>query len=234
MKWMALFVAVLYILSGAALLMYPEEISVLCCDIFGITMIVLGIINVVTYFLIDLRESLFRNDFSAGLMKILIGIMVIYYKDTFRELVPFLLGMCIISSGFNKLQDGIDASRIGYPQWWLYIILALISIVAGIAVITNLIPAGNKMLQAAGAALAYCGVSDLYSTLYISGKIKRFLEQIKKPHEPEREPKPEPVITEPKPQETKPEEKEVDWNSGTLALPRLEEPQQDEKEPFDE
>ncbi|MBR2794921.1 MAG: DUF308 domain-containing protein, partial [Solobacterium sp.] len=113
MKWMSLIMALLYILFGIVLLLYPGQMADMICDLFGVALVAYGIINIVTYFMIDIRESLYRNDFAAGVIKILVGVMVIYYKETFQELMPFLLGLAIITSGVYKLQDGIDAARIG-------------------------------------------------------------------------------------------------------------------------
>lgn len=222
MKWMSLLISAIYIICGIVMLMYPEQAMIMFCDFFGIALIVFGIVNIVTYFLIDLKESLFRNDFSIGVIQILLGVMVIYQKDIFRQLIPFLLAIAIIISGISKLQDGIDASRIGYPQWWLYIVLSFISVGAGAAILMNLVPAGNLMMQVAGAALVYSGITDLYSTLYLSGKIKRFMsvtkESVESVKESFREVMDAAAQPEEEPEASRNEEK-AEWNTGAVPKP---------------
>ena len=227
MKWMSLIMALLYILFGIVLLLYPGQMADMICDLFGVALVAYGIINIVTYFMIDIRESLYRNDFAAGVIKILVGVMVIYYKETFQELMPFLLGLAIITSGVYKLQDGIDAARIGYSQGWLYILMAAVSIVLGFVIMFNIVQAKDAMLQAAGASLVYCGVTDLYSTLYLSGKIDKFMreveqrvtekketfvQQLEKDAMPKEKEEEEPAVSEP---ET-PVRPSVDWSSSAL------------------
>ena len=227
MKWMSLIMALLYILFGIVLLLYPGQMADMICDLFGVALVAYGIINIVTYFMIDIRESLYRNDFAAGVIKILVGVMVIYYKETFQELMPFLLGLAIITSGVYKLQDGIDAARIGYSQGWLYILMAAVSIILGFVIMFNIVQAKDVMLQAAGAALVYCGVTDLYSTLYLSGKIDKFMrdieqrvtekketfvQQLEKDAMPKEKEEEEPPVSEP---ET-PVRPSVDWSSSAL------------------
>ncbi|MBR2793888.1 MAG: DUF308 domain-containing protein [Solobacterium sp.] len=227
MKWMSLIMALLYILFGIVLLLYPGQMADMICDLFGVALVAYGIINIVTYFMIDIRESLYRNDFAAGVIKILVGVMVIYYKETFQELMPFLLGLAIITSGVYKLQDGIDAARIGYSQGWLYILMAAVSIVLGFVIMFNIVQAKDVMLQAAGASLVYCGVTDLYSTLYLSGKIDKFMreveqrvtekketfvQQLEKDAMPKEKEEEEPPVSEP---ET-PVRPSVDWSSSAL------------------
>ncbi|MBR2768401.1 MAG: DUF308 domain-containing protein [Solobacterium sp.] len=227
MKWMSLIMALLYILFGIVLLLYPGQMADMICDLFGVALVAYGIINIVTYFMIDIRESLYRNDFAAGVIKILVGVMVIYYKETFQELMPFLLGLAIITSGVYKLQDGIDAARIGYSQGWLYILMAAVSIILGFVIMFNIVQAKDVMLQAAGASLVYCGVTDLYSTLYLSGKIDKFMrdieqrvtekketfvQQLEKDAMPKEKEEEEPPVSEP---ET-PVRPSVDWSSSAL------------------
>ena len=227
MKWMSLIMALLYILFGIVLLLYPGQMADMICDLFGVALVAYGIINIVTYFMIDIRESLYRNDFAAGVIKILVGVMVIYYKETFQELMPFLLGLAIITSGVYKLQDGIDAARIGYSQGWLYILMAAVSIILGFVIMFNIVQAKDVMLQAAGASLVYCGVTDLYSTLYLSGKIDKFMrdieqrvtekketfvQQLEKDAMPKEKEEEEPAVSEP---ET-PVRPSVDWSSSAL------------------
>ena len=223
-KWMSLLMSLVYIGFGIVLLLYPGQIAEMICDLFGVGLIIYGIINIVVYFMIDITESLYRNDFAAGVIKIMIGIMVIYRKEIFQELIPFLLAVAIIASGVYKLQDGIDAARIGYSQGWLYIIMAAISIVLGLVILFNLVTARDMMLQAAGASLVYCGVTDLYSTLYLSGKIRRFMEDIENRAAEKKETFVQqmekdsvtqtiPVVKE---EETEPIRPTVDWSSSAL------------------
>lgn len=196
-KWSSIASAAVYVAAGIALLLYPGQINTMFCDLFGIALIIYGIINIVVYFLIDIRESLFRNDFSGGIIKILLGVMVIYHKAVFQEIIPFLLAIAIVSSGFSKLQDGVDASRIGCKNGWQFVALALVSIVGGGILMFNVIADRNLLLQVAGAFLLYSGLTDLYATLSLSGKIKKFLQTGTAAVQPKPKPEPKPEIEEP-------------------------------------
>lgn len=219
MKWTSIAYAVLYAAAGIFLLLYPGQVADMFCDLFGIALIINGIINIVVYFMIDIRESLYRNDFSSGIIKVLLGIMVIYHKDLFQQIIPFMLSIAIIASGFSKLQDGIDAARIGHPNGWQFLALASISIIFGFVIMLNLIKTENMMLQVAGAAMLYSGITDLYTNLYLSGKIKKFLENLDHP-------KTEPETRKPE-ENTPPQESStaayVDWNTTATGMDAIRE-----------
>ena len=174
-KWQSMIAAVLYLIVGLLLLFYPQSIAVLICNLVGAGMIVYGAVLIISYFMMDLQDSLFRNDFVFGIVWILLGILVIKEKSVFQAMIPFIMGIMIISSGFLKLQDGIDAIRMGYPKSWVYLIMAAISIVLGLVILFNLISANALLYQIIGAGLVYCGISDLYFTITLSSKIKKFV-----------------------------------------------------------
>lgn len=174
-KWQSMIAAVLYLIVGLLLLFYPQSIADLICNLVGAGMIVYGAVLMISYFMMDLQDSLFRNDFVFGIVWILLGILVIKEKTVFQAMIPFIMGIMIISSGFLKLQDGIDAIRMGYPKSWAYLIMAAISIVLGLVILFNLISANALLYQIIGAGLVYCGISDLYFTITLSSKIKKFV-----------------------------------------------------------
>lgn len=176
-KWSAIITAALYIASGALLFIYPQLSENLICDVIGIAVIVWGLIHITSYFMMDLQESLFRNDFTEGVIMVLIGILVIYQKLLFQQLVPFLLSIVIIASGIMKLQDGIDAHRIGFPNGWIYLVLASVSVVFGLVIMFNLIPAGQLVFKVLGAGLFYSGITDLFSAIYLSAQIRKYREK---------------------------------------------------------
>ena len=190
-KWYSLLMAALYIVAGVLLIVYPQLSEELICDVIGIGLIVAGVIRISVYLMMDLEESLFRNDFTEGVILILVGILVIYQQVVFQQLIPFLLSIVVIASGIMKVQDGIDAHRIGFPKVWIYLVLAAISIIFGLVIMFNLIPAGSLVYQVLGAGLAYSGVTDLFSSIYLSAKIRKFKKDKESPPEPESEPLPE-------------------------------------------
>ncbi|MGN1390047.1 MAG: DUF308 domain-containing protein, partial [Bulleidia sp.] len=123
-KWQSMIAAVLYLIVGLLLLFYPQNVADLICNLVGIGLMVYGAVLMISYFMMDLQDSLFRNDFVFGIVWILLGILVIREKSVFQAMIPFIMGIMIISSGFLKLQDGIDAIRMGYPKSWVYLIMA--------------------------------------------------------------------------------------------------------------
>lgn len=179
-KWQSLVSSVIYIVIGLFLLIYPDQVADVICYLMGIGLIVYGAILIISYFAMDVRDTLYRNDFVRGIVWALIGILVITQKDVVKSIIPFLLGIFIVASGFLKLQDAVDAKRLGSGKSTSYLIMALISIVLGLIILFNLIKATDMLYRFIGIGLLYSGISDLYFTFKLSAKINAFAKEAKK------------------------------------------------------
>ncbi|MDO4940938.1 MAG: DUF308 domain-containing protein [Erysipelotrichaceae bacterium] len=179
-KWSSIALAALYIVSGIFLIANPEikenEISL----IIGVVAILVGVFNIIRYFIYPLEKRVFRNDFLFGLLFVSVGAVALIFKNMFLELVYIILAFVIMFSGFVKIQDGVDASHLGGKNAMIYFILAIISIGFGLLVLVKTynfrvgssITSIDKLL---GYGLCYSGVSDLFSAIYLSGKLNSYI-----------------------------------------------------------
>lgn len=176
-KWSIILFNVVLIGIGAVLLFLPETSLDIILNIAGIAAIVGGILSVIRYFTYDSKTAFYRNDFLIGLIAIAGGLIVLLQKHLFLSLIPLLLGSVILLSGFGKLQDAVDARRLGYRKGLIYLLLALVNVVVGLLAIFNPFPNNKILLTLAGCGLIYSGLSDLFSALYLSWRLKQFVKQ---------------------------------------------------------
>ena len=172
LKWNSIINSVLMIVLGFILIFYPG----LSLGILTTLIAVLAIVG--RYFTYDLKESYYRNDFLFGIIAVTLGALILYKPAFFISIIPFILGIVIIFSGFAKLQDGIDAKRLGYSNSLLYIILAIIDIIFGIVILFDPFGAANVMFIIIGFGLIYSGISDLFVTFYLSKKFKDYYKDL--------------------------------------------------------
>ncbi|MCH3960721.1 MAG: DUF308 domain-containing protein [Solobacterium sp.] len=180
-KWSSVLSSAAFIIVGVLMIIYPNVSASVVAYIIGIGFAVFGVVNIAAYFMLDIQDTLYRNDFVIGLMALIFGIAVILKQDMIANLIPLILGLIIMSSGFAKLQRAIISKRIGYSDSRIYIILALISIIFGIVVMFFL--NGESMASilfiVIGAGLIYCGASDLFANFFLASKFNQFVKQYK-------------------------------------------------------
>lgn len=179
LKWQSVLYAVLYILMGIILLLFPETTATTLCYALGGAAIAMGILIVCTYLFRDAAKNAYRNDFVWGLAAILVGIFIFFKVDLIISLVPFLLGIAVVVSGFLKLQDGIDVRRMGYSNGIILFLLAFFNILLGIVLVINPFHTAIVLFRIIGAGLVFSGISDFGTTLYMSKKIKNYVEDRK-------------------------------------------------------
>lgn len=177
LKWSSILMSVAYIVLGVLLIIFPDISGKVISYVLGGAAVVYGIVNLTIYFLLNVRDSLYRNEFIIGIGSIVFGLLIILKSDVIVSLVPLLLGLIIMISGFINLQKGVVAWRIGYNRSVVYVLIAAVSIVFGVAIMffLNGKAATNILFTVIGAGLVYAGASDLIATLVLANKMNSFI-----------------------------------------------------------
>ncbi len=176
-KWTSVGLALAEIAAGVLLIIFPALSSDVICYLVGVGACIYGVISLTQYFLLDLKDSLFRNEFIRGVMALIAGILIMVKKDLIIDLIPVVLGMLIVLSGFIKLQRCVVALRIHYDKAWWYGGLGLVSIILGFVIMFVLSPVKTQELifRTIGGGLVYCGLSDLITIFLLTSKFHRFV-----------------------------------------------------------
>lgn len=182
LKWNMILSALLYIVLGGILVLFPETTAKTICYMVAGVAIVLGIINLIMYFTRNVQMNYYRNDFVFGLVLIILGIFIVYRVDLIIALVPFIMGLGIVVSGFFKFQNALDLQRMksgAIP----FLVLAVINVVFGVLMVINPFESALLLFRLLGIGLIFSGVTDLISTLYISGKVKSYRKSMQEAEE---------------------------------------------------
>lgn len=175
LKWSSILIALGYIVTGILLIVFPDVSADVISWIIGIAAIAVGIVELITYFLLDVKTALYHNEFVIGVLCIIFGLIVLMKRELIMNLVPVILGLIIVGSGILKVQDAVVAKRIHYDRSSLYLILGIIGIVFGIVIMFFMSgkTAQDILFITIGVALIYDGGSDLFTTLFLANKFAK-------------------------------------------------------------
>ena len=176
--------ALIYIVSGLFLIFYPEVSVKIVCTLLGILVLAAGILKVLSWFLLDLKDSLLRNDLLYGLIGIVIGIVILTKQELLLDFIPLVTGLLICISGLSKLQSSAIALRIGFNNAMIYFVLSIISIVFGLWIMFFVqgMFAAKTVFILIGAGLLFSGLSDLFVTLFLSAKYTDYVKKYEQDH----------------------------------------------------
>lgn len=127
--------SVLFCLLGGLLLIRPAFSALLFSRFLGACMILFGIVKVVGYLSKDLYRLAFQYDLAFGILLVTLGIVALVRPDSTMNFFGIILGVCVLSDGLFKIQIALDAKAFGISQWWLILLLAVLTVVLGIALV---------------------------------------------------------------------------------------------------
>ena len=165
--------AIFSILLGLVLVIWPDATKMAVSYLIGAALVVLGVIQVVRYFVYEVRLDLFRYDFVSGLILLGVGVFLLMRPEIIVGFLPVLLGMAIVIDGAVKIQQSMDLLRVGYRHWWLVLLLAVLALAAGVVLLVNPFEAASTLVLMIGIVLIYDGVTDLWTISRVSGRLRQ-------------------------------------------------------------
>lgn len=175
-KWNLVVLALLFIVLGVILIMWPDEFMRTSCYMLAAMLIIVGVISLINYLRKDISGILYRYDLVVGLSAVLGGILVIIKVDQLISLIPVVLGFLVTISGILKMQNSVDMLRLGQGTWYVAFCMAVLNIIFGIVLLID--PFGTELLVSLlGAALIFSGATDLYVTISISRRLADFAKE---------------------------------------------------------
>ena len=154
------------------LLIWPATSAKIICIVLGIIVLAHGIFRIVGYFMKDDFGIPDRFDLALGIFNILLGCYALFCTRQMLTLLPLLLGILIIIESIFKVQALIDLKRVGYQNWWIDLILTILTIAIGVILIIDPF-SGLALTIFIGVSLIFDGLINLWTVLYLSSVIKR-------------------------------------------------------------
>ena len=162
--------AVLCIVVGLILLLWPESTLTSVGYVLGGIAIAMGVIRVVRYFKqAHTYPVIFQSDLVVGLFSFGLGLFMIRSPQTVMGLIPMLFAIVIIGFGVANILRAVDAKRAGISLWRLLLVLAILTLALGWLILANPFASLAVTVMVIGAGLIYEGVSDLV-TVFLTGK----------------------------------------------------------------
>ena len=169
-KKILLSVSVIYIVVGCLLLIDGSACVEFVVSLLGYGLGIAGIIEIIRYFVTKIDERYKRNDFILGVVLLAVAIIILLCKYALSDIVAVTFGVAIIVSGALKIQDSLDAKKIGKSHLKTYLILMFICIAFGALVIINYFYILDYRLLyiSAGIGMLFSGITDMASNLYLA------------------------------------------------------------------
>lgn len=172
LKWEKLVTAIVAIVLGIVFVADPNGSGDAVCKVAGVAMIVLAAAMLIRYFT---SAQLFPENLIFSAVLLLLGIFFIAKSGVVMTVLGLFFGIFLVIDGASKVRDGIDAAKAKMQGWWIWFILALLTIVLGVLVMF-----GESVMTLLGVSLIVDGVSDIVTTLWLSAGVRKVKKEIEK------------------------------------------------------
>lgn len=153
--------SIVFCMVGVLFIALPARSAVMIGRVLGAAMAAFGVVKLVGYFSRDLYRLAFQYDLEFGILLIALGVIVLLRTNGVMDFICIAAGVSILADGLFKIQIAIDARRFGIRDWWLILILAVVTGGVGLLLVFRPWESVQVLTVLLGAALLAEGVLNL-------------------------------------------------------------------------
>ena len=146
-----LLLSVAYIVIGMLLLIMPETSLLWICNIFGVVVLVTGIVCLIQY--ARIRGTGFTAPFMlvGGVITTGLGIFTLAKPQVVTSFLPVVFGIFIVVDGLSRIGTAIDLAKRKGQKWWMLLLFSIVSVALGVLLVLH-------PFDAAVSAVMLCGI----------------------------------------------------------------------------
>lgn len=160
-KYGYIIVSVIFCVVGIAMIMLPEPSAKTIALFCGIAMLVFGAVKLVGYYSKDLFRLAFQYDFQFGILMIILGLIILIKPENMMTFICISFGVCMIADSLFKAKIAFEARRFGIREWWLTLILAVLTGLCGLLLAFRPSEAIGALMTLLGISLTAEGIMNL-------------------------------------------------------------------------
>ena len=166
--------AVICVILGIVLLVWPGQSTQVVCMVLGIVLGGFGLIQIILYLATKEKTMVSHSMMMLGVVLAVIGGWIVLKPETIIKAVPMIVGILIVIHGFHNAVQAIDLKKMQYDNWWVALLLSLLTVALGVVLICNPFTIVDTVVRIIGAFLVYDGLSDMWilSRVFKTKKIR--------------------------------------------------------------
>lgn len=154
--------AVICVILGIVLLVWPGQSTQVVCMVLGIVLGGFGLIQIILYLATKEKTMVSHSMMMLGVVLAVIGGWIVLKPETIIKAVPMIVGILIVIHGFHNAVQAIDLKKMQYDNWWVALLLSLLTVALGVVLICNPFTIVDIVVRIIGAFLVYDGLSDMW------------------------------------------------------------------------
>lgn len=154
--------ALLCVILGLVLLIFPGTTTQIVCMLLGIVLFAYGAIQIVLYLFNKERTIVSQGMLVLGIVFAVIGGWIMLKPEMIIMAVPVIVGVLIVIHGLHNATQAFALKSSGYEKWWVVFLLGVLTVILGGILIYNPFKVVNTVVRLIGIFLIYDGLSDVW------------------------------------------------------------------------
>lgn len=176
LKMSYLVYSLILIAGGLCFLICPKISAAAICTVWGVFLMILGVLKIAGYFTKDLYGLAFQFDLAGGILDIILSAVLIFASSMVMKITAIVIGVSIIINSVMKIQTAFEAKRFGMRYWWGLLILAVLCGGIGVFVLCFPFQTAEFFVRFVGISIIVTSVLNIYTVLTTFKESKPFIE----------------------------------------------------------
>ena len=163
--------AILYIVIGLILMIWPEEARLILCWTLGAALILYGAYRVIAYFN-NASDAPVQFGAAIGVACVTAGALLLVKAGAVVAVFASVAGAALVIDSILRIQLALDIRRLGGRHWGPMAICGGLMLAVGVMLVLNPFEAVRTATIVAGAALVADGILTLWCLIETAGLLK--------------------------------------------------------------
>jgi len=166
--------ALLCVILGIVLVIYPNTSLALVCRAVGVIVLITGAGFLLSHIRGGIFSWFYKLDLILGVLFVILGGYILLNPLGLLSMIPIVFGVLLIYHGISDLGQALELRKYEADRWWISIIIAVITIALGILIMKNPFDTIDMLMRIIGICLIYDGLSDLLLVGKFSKSIRNY------------------------------------------------------------
>lgn len=164
------------ILLVFGLFMFIKPISTInaLMMIFGILLVIDGLVHLVSYFSIKNEYRFFSSELAQAIIYIILGFLLVCNYNTISSFLPIILGIWIIVDSIFKLQIALNIRDIYDSHWGILLAMSIINALLGAVILINPFESLALLTMCCGAILMIVELISIFESFSIISRVGEY------------------------------------------------------------
>jgi hypothetical protein len=150
--------AVLSIVVGVLLILYPGRVITLIAQLIAVILIASGVVLLIPQLLEPIKNYL---SMLVAILIAVIGLWMFFQPAMMVSLIPIAIGVLLVVHGVQDISLAFEGKKNKATNWWGMLLMAIINIALGVLCVINAFGLVEFSMVLIGIMLVYDGLSDM-------------------------------------------------------------------------